>query len=137
MWLPIVLILVGSAACVSGGLGDAENRRNNALRRAALAYELRTRGGADEVLVDFGHLEWRDNLGFDGRTVWLNPFARDEYLALRDPRHSYIYLHFPQQMEGDFVMEVERGDPSGTFKHRLKLRLQDGSWVVIEDEAIP
>ena len=137
IWLPIVLILVSSAACVSGGLGDAENRRNNALRRAALAYELHTRGDADEVLVDFDHLEWRDNLGFDGRTVWLNPFAREEYLTLRDPQRSYIYLHFPQQEDGDFTIEVERGGPSGSLRHRLRLRLQGTDWVVVQDEAIP
>lgn len=137
MWLLIALVLGGSAACVSGGLGDAENRRNNALRRAALAYELRTRGDADEVLVDFGHLEWRDNLGFNGRAVWLSPFAREEYLALRDPRRSYIYLHLPQRIEGDFVIEVERGSPSGTSRYRLRLRFQGEIWVVVEDKAIP
>ncbi|PWH20719.1 MAG: hypothetical protein DDG58_01345 [Ardenticatenia bacterium] len=139
VWIGLLIVLVfgSSAACLSGGLGDAENRRNNALRRAALAYELRTRGAADEVLVDFGHLEWRDNLGFEGRTVWLNPFAREEYLTLRDPHRSYIYLHLPRQEDGDFTIEVERGGPSGSLRHRLRLRLQGASWVVVQDEAIP
>lgn len=137
IWLLIVLTFASSAACLGGGLGDAVNQRNNALRRAALAYELRTRGKADEVLVDFGHLEWRDNLGFDGRTVWLNPFAREEYLALRDPQRSYIYLHFPQQEDGDFTIEVERGGPAGILRHRLRLRLQGANWVVVQDEALP
>ncbi|MCS7261073.1 MAG: hypothetical protein NZ765_09865 [Anaerolineae bacterium] len=137
VWLLVMLIFGSSAACISGGLGDAENQRNNALRRAALAYELRTRGEADEVLVDFGHLEWRDNLGFAGRTVWLSPFAREEYLALRDPQRSYIYLHSPQQENGDFTIEVERGGPAGIRRHRLRLRIQDASWVVVRDEALP
>ncbi|MGC8879106.1 MAG: hypothetical protein ACP5R2_07775 [Anaerolineae bacterium] len=138
VWIGLLTVLVfgSSAACLSGGLGDAENRRNNALRRAALTYELRTRGTADEVLVDFGQLEWRDNLGFEGRTVWLNPFAREEYLTLRDPQRSYIYLHLPQQADGDFVIEVERGGPSGILRHRLRLRLQGESWEVIQDEEI-
>lgn len=137
IWLLIVLIFGSSAACFSGGLGDAGNRRNNALRCAALTYERHTRGEADEVLVDFGHLEWRDNLGFDGRTVWLNPFAREEYLSLRDPQRSYIYLRLPQQEDGDFTIEVERGGPTGTLRHRLRLRLEGSSWAVVQDEVLP
>ncbi len=132
----LIILSLSSAACISGGLGDAENQRNNALRRAALAYELRMRGGADEVLVDCGYLEWRDNLGFEGRTVWLTPFAREEYLALRNPQSTYIYLHLPQRMDGHFIIEVERSGTSGLLKHRLGLQLQGKMWLVVQDERI-
>ncbi len=131
----LALALLASLACNLVGLGNPTNQRDNAVRRAALSYELQTRGPADELLVDFGFLEWRDNLGFtDGRTVWLNPVARDEFFAERDARRTYIYLRSPTEQDDDMLLEVERGGPGGIAVHRLTLRLEGGAWQVTGDE---
>ena len=139
--MPIVVVLIlalASLACNLVGFGDATNQRNNAVRRAALAHEITVRGPADEVLVDFGFLEWRDNLGFSGgRTVWLNPVARDEFLAQRDPRRTYIYLHTPVDAEDSVIIEVERGSPEARTARRLVLRQAADAWQVIADEPLP
>jgi hypothetical protein len=135
--LVLVLGVLASLACNIGGLGNATNQRDNAVRRAALTYELQTRGSADELLVDFGFLEWRDNLGFiDGRTVWLNPAARDEFFAERDPRRTYIYLRSPAEQDGNVLLEVERGDPDSVHVHRLTLRVESGAWQVTGDDEL-
>lgn len=137
-WLPaLALLALASLACNLVGLGDQTNQRNNAVRRVALAHEVESRGPVDEVLVDFGFLEWRDNLGFTGgRTVWLNPVARDEFLAQRDPQRTYIYLHSPVD-EGDAVaIEVERGGPAATQARRLTLHLGEGGWQVTGEEVL-
>jgi hypothetical protein len=130
----LLLLALISASC-SFGFNPALIRRNNEVRRAALAYELQVRGPADEVLVDFGYLEWRDNLGFtNGNTVWLNPAARDEYFALRDAHRSYIYLREPQELDGAVSIVVERGGPAGVQSHQLTLRQTGGAWQVAHDE---
>ena len=137
---PLVLLLALAALASTGcdaSLGGATNQRYNAVRRAAVAYELRTRGPADELLVDFGFLEWRDNLGFtSGRTVWLNPVARDEFFAGRDPDRSYIYLRSPAEQEGELLVEVERGGPVGVHAHQLTLKMQSSSWQVVADAVL-
>jgi hypothetical protein len=132
--LVLLLFILVSASC-SFGFDPAFIRRNNAVRRAALAYEVQVRGSADELLVDFGYLEWRDNLGFaDGNTVWLNPAARDEYFALRDAQRSYIYLHDPLDVDGGVSIRVERGGPAGVQSHQLTLRYEGGIWRVVADQ---
>jgi len=136
--LALAVLALAGLACNLVGFGDATNQRNNAIRRAALAYELSVRGPADEVLVDFGFLEWRDNLGFSGgRTVWLNPVARDEFLAQHDPRRTYIYLHYPVDAADSVIIEVERGGPDGRTTRRLVLRPTADGWVVTGDDALP
>jgi hypothetical protein len=93
---------------------------------------------ADEVLVDFGFLEWRDNLGFSGgRTVWLNPVARAEFLAQRDPRRTYIYLRTPVDAGDSVHIEVERGGPEARTSRRLVLHPTADGWLVTADEALP
>lgn len=136
--LVLVVLALSSLACNLVGFGDAKNQRNNAIRRAALEHELAARGPVDEVLVDFGFLEWRDNLGFSGgRTVWLNPVARDEFLAQRNPQRTYIYLHMPAD-DGDTVhIEVERGGPDGQVTRRLVLQPSDTGWEVVQEEVRP
>ena len=140
-WLPAVALVgltLASLACNLVGFGDATNQRNNAVRRAALAHEISARGPADEVLVDFGFLEWRDNLGFSGgRTVWLNPVARAEFLAQRDPRRTYIYLHTPVDAGDSVHIEVERGGPEARTSRRLVLHPTADGWLVTADEALP
>jgi hypothetical protein len=134
--LVMALLALTTVACGAVGLGGATNQRDNAVRRAALAYELQTRGPADEVLVDFGFLEWRDNLGFpDGRTVWLNPVAQSEFFAERDPRRSYIYLRAPVARGEDVLIQVERGGPDPGQARLLTLRLSGAAWQIVGDEA--
>ena len=77
----VLILLVTTLAC---GVGGPVTRRNNEVRRAALAYELSTRGTAGEVMIAFRLTEVRDNLGFeDGNTVWLNPLAERDYFRKR------------------------------------------------------
>jgi hypothetical protein len=134
LFLVLSLLALVSASC-SFGFNPALIRRNNEVRRATLSYELQVRGLADEVLVDFGYMEWRDNLGFTGgNTVWLNPAARDEYFALRDPHRSYIYLREPQELDGAVSIVVERGGPVGVQSHQLTLHQTGGAWQVVADE---
>jgi hypothetical protein len=117
--------------------GGETNQRNNAVRRAALNYEIDTRGPADELLVDFGLLEWRDDLGFAaGRTVWLSPVARDEFLVERNPECTYIYLHAPIEAGETATIEVTRGGPTATTSHRLTLYASAGAWQVVGDEPL-
>jgi predicted small secreted protein len=133
----LMLAALVTLACNIVGLGNAINQRDNAVRRAALTYELQTRGSADELLVDFGFLEWRDNLGFtNGRTVWLNPVARDEFFAERDARRTYLYLRSPIEQDGDVLMEVERGGPDGVDEHRLTLQMENDTWQVTGDDEL-
>jgi hypothetical protein len=135
-WLLLTLLVLASTAC-DANLGGATNQRYNAVRRAAVAYELRTRGPADELLVDFGFLEWRDNLGFtSGRTVWLNPIAPDEFFSQRDPGRSYIYLRTPTEHGDDVLIEVERSGAQGVHTRQLTLRQSGGVWQVVADEAL-
>ena len=137
---PLVLLLTLLALASTGcdaSLGGATNQRYNAVRRAAVAYELRTRGPADDLLVDFGFLEWRDNLGFTGgRTVWLNPVARDEFFSLRDPGRSYIYLRTPTDQGDDVLIEVERNGAQATHARQLTLRQSGGVWQVVADAPL-
>ena len=120
----LVLLALVSSSC-SFGFNPALIRRNNDVRRAALAHEVQMRGSADEVLVDFGYLEWRDNLGFvDGDTVWLNPAARDEYFAVRDPL----------DLDDAISIVVERGGAAGAQSHQLTLRQTGGAWQMVADE---
>jgi hypothetical protein len=135
--LVLALLALATVACGAVGFGGATNQRANAARRAALAYELQTRGPADEVLVDFGFLEWRDNLGFpDGRTVWLNPVAQAEFFAERDPRRSYIYLRTPAEQGEDVLIQVERGGPDAVQARLLTLRPGGAAWQVVADEVL-
>ena len=133
----LAMLALVTTACTAG-LGGATNQRDNAVRRVALAHELQLRGPADEVLVDFGFLDWRDNLGFSGRrTVWLNPIARDEFFAERDASRTYIYLRSPIQQGEEIAMQVERGSSSGVQLHQLTLRHESGAWKVVADVAQP
>jgi len=133
----LAMLALVTTACAAG-LGGATNQRDNAVRRVALAHELQLRGPADEVLVDFGFLDWRDNLDFTGRrTVWLNPIAREEFFAERDASRTYIHLRSPIQQGEDVAMQVERGSSSGVQLHQLTLRHESGAWKVVADVAQP
>jgi hypothetical protein len=132
--LVVLILLLGTLAC---GIGGPVTRRNNEVRRAALAYELSTRGPVDEVLVAFGLTEVRDNLGFEGgNTVWLNPFAQAEYFRQRDTSRSYLFLH-DLNYDGDAAsILIDRGDASGVQYRKLTLRREGGDWEVVSDEAV-
>ena len=120
------LLLLSGIGC---GVGGPVTHRNNDIRRAALDYEMATRGGADEVLVAFGYLEVRDNLGFQGgNTVWLNPVAQAEYFRDRDEGRSYIFLRGLAGDNGVASITVDRADAEGVESWQLSLRRdQDGS----------
>jgi len=132
--LVVVILLLATLAC---GVGGPVTRRNNEIRRAALAYELSTRGGVDEVLVAFGLTEVRDNLGFEGgNTVWLNQFAEREYFRTRDPDQTYLFLHDLDYQAGAATILVERGAPDGAETHRLTLQREGETWAVVSDESL-
>lgn len=130
--LALVALLLVTLACGTGGPGT---RRNNQVRRAALAYELSTRGPVDEVLVAFGLTEARDNLGFDGgNTVWLNQFAQAQYLRKRDANQSYLFLHDLNYDDGSAFILIDRVDTNGIQYRALTLRREDNVWRVASDE---
>jgi hypothetical protein len=136
--LPISLalsaLLLAGLAC---GLGGADTRRNNEIRRAALAYELATRGPAGELLVAFGLMEVRDNLGFEGgNTVWLNPLAEGDYFRTRDTGQSYLFLHDVDSTAGSATILVDRGDANRVTSYQLTLQRQDSEWTVVADEPL-
>jgi hypothetical protein len=132
--LAVLILLLGTLAC---GIGGPITRRNNEVRRAALAYELSTRGPVDEVLVAFGLTEVRDNLGFEeGNTVWLNPFAEAEYFRQRDTNQSYLFLYDLNYDEGAASILIDRGDAGGVQSRKLTLRREDGTWEVVSDELV-
>jgi hypothetical protein len=132
--LVVLSLLLSTLAC---GTGGPVTRRNNEIRRAALTYELATRGTTDEVLVAFGVTEVRDNLGFeDGNTVWLYPLAERDYLRNRDPNKSYLFLHDLDYAEGTASIQIDRGDASGVEARRLTLEREGGVWEVVSDEVL-
>ena len=133
-------MLVGLALVLSmlacGG-GGAVTRRNNEIRRVAVAYELAARGPVDEVLVAFGLTEARANLGFEGgNTVWLNRLAEGEYLRARDTRRTYLFLHDLDYADGAVSLVVDRGDASGLQSRKLALAREDNGWQVVSDEIL-
>ena len=133
--LVLLALLVTTLAC---GVGGPVTRRNSEVRRAALAYELSTRGTVDEVLVAFGITEVRDNLGFeDGNTVWLNPLAESDYFRKRDPDQTYLFLHDLDYGDGAASIVIDRGDANGAVaSHTLILRREGDTWAVVSDEAL-
>ncbi len=132
--LVVVTLLLTTLAC---GTGGSATRRNNDIRRAALAYELSTRGTADEVLVAFGLTEVRDNLGFkDGNTVWLNRFAEGEYFRKREPSQTYLYLYDLNYDDGAASILIDRGDADGITTRVLSLRQAGEAWEVASDEPL-
>jgi hypothetical protein len=134
---PVVLILLASIlSTLACGIGGPITRRNDDVRRAALAYELSTRGPVDEVLVAFGLTEVRDNLGFTGgNTVWLNWTAEAEYFRQRDPSKSYLFLHDLNYDQGMASILVDRGDKRGVEYRKLTLRREGATWQVVSDET--
>jgi len=129
-----VILLLATLAC---GTGGSATRRNNDIRRVALAYELSTRGAADELLVAFGLTEVRDNLGFeDGNTVWLNRFAKGEYFRKRDTSQTYLYLYDLNYEDGAASLSVDRGENDDVTTRVLSLREAGGAWEVIFDEPV-
>jgi hypothetical protein len=132
--LVLLTLLLSTLAC---GVGGPVTRRNNHIRRAALSYELTTRGSVDEVLVAFGLTEVRDNLDFEGgNTVWLNQFAEREYFRTRDPSKTYLFLHDLDYQAGTATILVERGAPDGAETHRLTLQREGEVWAVVSDEPL-
>lgn len=134
---PVVLILLASIlSTLACGIGGPITRRNNDVRRAALAYELSTRGPVDEVLVAFGLAEVRDNLGFTGgNTVWLNWTAEAEYFRQRDPSKSYLFLHDLNYDQGMASILVDRADKRGVQYRKFTLRREGATWQVASDET--
>ncbi len=134
IFLALLTLLASALAC---GTGGPVAWRNNAIRSAALAYELSTRGPVDEVLVAYGLTEVRANLGFEGgNTVWLNRFAVDEYFRTRDADQTYLYLRDVEYEDGTASLIVDRGGPDGVESHQLSLRRDDGDWKVVSDELL-
>jgi len=132
--LILLILLLATLAC---GVGGPLTRRNNEVRRAALAYELSTRGGVDEVLVAFGLTEARDNLGFEeGNTVWLNWVAEREYFRTRDPDRTYLFLHDLDYQDGTASILVDRGDVGGVTTRVFSLRREGDAWEVVSDEPL-
>jgi hypothetical protein len=131
--LALGALLLSTLACGAGGLAA---RRNNEIRRAAVAYELSAHGPVDEVLVDYGLTEVRANLGFeDGKTVWLNSFAAGEYFRTRDPKHSYLYLRDLDYADGTATILVERGNAGDVRSYSLALRREGSAWEVVSEES--
>jgi hypothetical protein len=126
-------LLVSTLACAVAGPASGQD---NAVRRAALAHELAQRGPVDEVLVAFGLLDVRDNLGFKGgNTVWLNPVAQGEYFRQRDAGRTYLFLYNLSYENDRAYIDSDRGGPSGVQTHRLTLRAGNtGDWQVIGDD---
>lgn len=132
--MSLSLILLSALACGTGGYFA---HRNNDIRRAALAYELSTRGSVDEVLVAFELSEVRDDLGFEeGNTVWLNWIAEPEYFSKRDTNKSYLFLRELSYNDGTASILVDRGDSSGVRSRRLTLQRERDSWHVTSDELV-
>ena len=132
--LAVMVLLLTTLAC---GTGGPATWRNNEIRRAALAYELSTRGTVDEVMVAFGLTEVRDNLGFeDGNTVWLNQFAEGEYFRKRDVSKTYLYLYDLDYEDGAASILVDRGDAGGVTTRTLSLRRGGDTWEVVSDEPV-
>jgi hypothetical protein len=132
--LVLLILLLSTLAC---GVGGPITRRNNEIRRAALAYELSTRGPVDEVLVAFGLTEVRDNLGFEGgNTVWLNRLAEAEYFRERDTNQPYLFLHDLNYDQGTASILIDRGDTSGVQYRKLTLRRERDVWQVVSDEPM-
>ena len=136
--LPIVLALsVLLSSTLACGIGGPITRHNNDVRRAALTYELATRGPVDEALVAFGLTEVRENLGFEGgNTVWLNWAAEAEYFRERDPSKSYLFLHDLRYDGSTATILIDRGDTKGVQYRRLTLRPGETAWVVVSDESV-
>lgn len=133
--LVLSTFLLNVLAC---GTGGPIARRDNQVRRAALAYELATRGPVDEVLVAFGLTQVRDNLGFEGgNTVWLNRLAQAEYFRTRKTSQTYLFLHDLGYDDGAASILIDRGDADGLQSRRLTLEREGGAWQVISDEAFP
>jgi hypothetical protein len=132
--LVVLILILSTLAC---GIGGPITRRNNEVRRAALAYELSTRGPVDEVLVAFGLTEVRDNLGFEGgNTVWLNGFAVAEYFRQRDTNQPYLFLHDLNYDEDAASILIDRGDAGSVQSRKLTLRREEGAWEVVSDELV-
>jgi hypothetical protein len=132
--LVVSMLLLSALAC---GTGGALTRRNNQVRRSALAYELSTHGPVDEVLVSYGLTEVRDNLGFEGgNTVWLNRFAVNEYLRTRDKDESYLFLHDPEYTDETASMVIDRGEANGLQSYQLTLRRAAGTWEVSSEQEV-
>ena len=130
--LALLVLLFSTLAC---GIGGPLAGRNNDVRRAALAYELTTRGPVDEVLVAFDLTEVRDNLGFrGGNTVWLNWAAEGEYFRHREATKSYLFLHDLKRDDGTASILTDRGDSNGVQHHKLSLLEEGGIWTVVSDE---
>jgi len=130
--LVVVTLLLTTLAC---GTGGPVTRRNNDIRRAALAYELSTRGAADELMVAFGLTEVRDNLGFeDGNTVWLNRFAEGEYFRKRDTSQTYLYMYDLNYEDGAASLSIDRGENDAVTTRVLSLRQAGETWEVVSDE---
>ena len=131
--LILLAFLLSALAC---GTGGPITRRNNEIRRAALAYELSARGPVDEVLVAFGLMEVRANLGFeDGNTVWLNPLAEAEYFRRRDTSRTYLFLHDLNYAGGTASIVVDR-DAAGLQSRTLTLERENNAWRVVSDDAL-
>lgn len=131
--LVVLTLLLVTLAC---GTGGPAARRNNDIRRAALAYELSAHGTPGEVLVAFGLTEVRDNLGFeDGNTVWLNLFAEGEYFRKRDTGKTYLYMYDLDYDAGAASILIDRGDADGITTRVLSLRQEGEAWEVVSDEA--
>jgi hypothetical protein len=132
--LALLALLLSTLAC---GVGGPVTRRNNDVRRAALAYELSTHDPVDEVLVAFGLTEVRDNLGFEGgNTIWLNQFAQAEYFRQRDANKSYLFLHDLNHEDGTASILIDRGDTNGVLSRKLTLRREGNAWQVASDEVM-
>ena len=132
--LILLAFLLSAMAC---GTGGPITRRNNEIRRAALAYELSARGPVDEVLVAFGLTEVRANLGFeDGNTVWLNPLAEAEYFRRRDTSQTYLFLHDLNYGDGTASIVVDRAGAAGLQSHALSLERESNAWRVVSDDAL-
>ena len=132
VYLVLGALLVSTLSCAVTG---PASRQDNAVRRAALAYELARRGPVDEVLVAFGLLDVRDNLGFQGgNTVWLNPVAQGEYFRQRDASRSYLFLHDLTYQDNMASIEIDRGGPGGVQTRRLVLSTGANGWQVLADQ---
>ena len=132
--LVLLTLFLSMLAC---GVGGPVTRRNNDIRRAALAHELTTRGPVDEVMIAFGLNEVRDNLGFEnGNTVWLNQFAEGDYFRNRDPGQTYLFLHDLDYADGIASIVVDRGDTAGIQSRTLTLRWEDTTWEVVSDDPL-
>ena len=131
----VLLTAITIMACVFGGESAL---RNNAVRRAVVAYEIETRGTVDELMVYYSlKNDARDNLGFeDGNTVWMRDarYAK-EYIERRDYSLSYVIIQeIEYPAEGEANVKVIRGDSDGYVTRQLTLLAQsDRIWTVVMD----